>query len=148
MTLFFPDLNVWLALSDGAHKHHGAARNWLARLAGKDKLAFSRFTQIGLLRLLTNQAVMGDQIQTLQQAWRIYDRWLEDPRVEFCIEPRGVDSSFRKITRLFALHPASKTIGDCWLLAFAADIQATLITFDLALCSHAKKLGHSATIPS
>jgi hypothetical protein len=148
MTLLFPDLNVWLALSDGAHIHHAVARNWIAQLAGSDKLIFSRYTQIGLLRLLSNPAVMADQVQTLKGAWQIYDRWLDDPRVEFYLEPRGVDSTFRKMTRPLAAQPASKAIGDCWLLAFAADIQATLVTFDHALYGHARKLGHSATIPS
>jgi uncharacterized protein len=148
MTLFFPDLNVWLALSDGAHTHHTVARNWIARLAANDELVFSRYTQIGLLRLLTNQAVMADQVQTLKAAWQIYDRWLEDPRVEFYLEPRGVASTFRKITKPLAAQPASKAIGDCWLLAFAVDIQATLVTFDRALYGHAMKLGHAAVIPS
>lgn len=43
------------------------------------KLLFSRYTPIGLLRLLTNTSVMGDQTLTLRKAWNVYDRWLEDP---------------------------------------------------------------------
>ena len=148
MTLFFPDLNVWLALSVVGHMHEPAAWSWLARFSEKNKLIFSRYTQLGLLRLLTNPAVMGDRVQTLGEAWQVYDRWLEDPRVEFYLEPRGVDSTFRKVTKPMASLPASKAIGDCWLLAFAADIQATLVTFDIALCGHAKRLGHPAVIPA
>jgi hypothetical protein len=148
MTLFFPDLNVWLALSDGGNLHHAIAWKWFECVEGRDKLAFSRYTQIGLLRLLTNQAVMGEQVLTLHDAWDLYDRWLEDPHVEFYPEPRGVDSTFRKITKLFAAQPASKAIGDCWLLAFAAEIQATLVTFDRALYGLAKKQGHAAAIPA
>ena len=148
MTLYFPDLNIWLALSVAGHTHRLVAVNWLACLAANDRLIFSRYTQLGMLRLLTNPAVMGDQLLTLKEAWEAYDRWLEDPRVEFYPEPRGVDSSFRKITRPFASQPASKAIGDCWLLAFAAGIQATLVTFDRALYGQAKKLGHSAAIPA
>ena len=148
MTLFFPDLNVWLALSDAANTHHAVAWRWRNLLSGNDKLIFSRYTQIGLLRLLANAAVMGDQVHKLRAAWQVYDRWLEDPRVEFYLEPRGVDSTFRKVTKPMASLPASKAIGDCWLLAFAADIQATLVTFDIALCGHAKRLGQPAVIPA
>ena len=45
---------------------------------------FSRYTQIGLLGLLTNRVAMGEQTLTLRQAWGAYDWWLKDPRVEFC----------------------------------------------------------------
>jgi hypothetical protein len=148
MTLFFPDLNVWLALSVADHAHRSVAANYLSRLTANDRLIFSRYTQLGLLRLLTNPAVMGNQTLTLKEAWRVYDSWLEDPRVEFYLEPRGVDSKLRSITKLFASLPASKAIGDCWMLAFAAEIQATLVTFDGALYGHAKKLGYSAMIPA
>ncbi len=148
MTLFFPDLNIWLALSDAANAHHAAAWRWRNLLSRSDKLIFSRYTQIGLLRLLTNPTVMGDQVLKLREAWHVYDRWLEDPSVEFYLEPRGVDSTFRRVTKPLASLPASKAIGDCWLLAFATDIQATLATFDIALFGHAKRLGHPAVIPA
>jgi predicted nucleic acid-binding protein len=137
-----------LALSVAGHEHRLVAWNWLARLSTNDKLIVSRYTQLGLLRLLTNPAIMGDQTLTLSEAWRVYDGWLGDPRVEFCPEPREVGSIFRKLTKPLATLPASKAIGDCWLLAFAAGIQATLVTFDRALYGLAKKQGHSAAIPS
>jgi predicted nucleic acid-binding protein len=79
MTLFFPDLNVWLALSDTGHAHSASAWKWREILPDDHKLIFSRYTQIGLLRLLTNVSVMGDQTLTLRKAWGVYDRWLEDP---------------------------------------------------------------------
>jgi uncharacterized protein len=148
MTSFFPDLNVWLALSDAANVHHTPAWRWRNTLDADHKLIFSRYTQIGLLRLLANPAVMGDQVLKLREAWRVYDRWLEDPRVEFYSEPRGVDSTFRKMTRTLASLRASKAIGDCRLLAFAVDIEATLVTFDRDLYGLAKKQGHSASIPA
>ena len=82
MTLFFPDLNVWLALSDTGHTHSTGAWKWMKMLPDDAQLIFSRYTQVGLLRLLTNISIMGDQTLTLRKAWGVYDRWLEDPRVE------------------------------------------------------------------
>ena len=147
MTSFFPDLNVWLALSVARHSHSADAWKWVNLLPQETRLIFCRYTQIGLLRLLTNQVVMGDQTLTLRKAWSVYDRWLADPRVEFYPEPRGVDAEFREATELFATKPASKWIGDCWLLASANSIKATLVTFDRALYQQARKQGHSVVIP-
>jgi hypothetical protein len=61
MTSFFPDLNVWLALSDAGNFHHSKAWNWLNSLPHDTRLLFSRYTQLGLLRLLTNQSVMENR---------------------------------------------------------------------------------------
>lgn len=148
MTLFFPDLNVWLALSDIGHMHSSAAWNWLKALPSDRRLIFSRFTQIGLLRLLSNPAVMGDQTLTLRKAWGVYDRWLEEPYVEFYPEPRSIEATFRQTTEQFSSRQASKRVGDCWLLAFAAEIGATLVTFDQALNDFARKRGRTVIVPA
>jgi hypothetical protein len=147
MTLYFPDLNIWLALSDVGHSHNAIAWAWFNRLPADDRLLFSRYTQLGLLRLLTNNAVMGEQTLTLGKAWAIYDQWLEDPRVEFCPEPRQAEAGFRQATELFAAEAASKWIGDCWLLAFAQATHSRLVTFDQALYEFARKQGHAAVRP-
>jgi toxin-antitoxin system PIN domain toxin len=147
MTLFFPDLNVWLALSDTGHTHSASAWKWLRILPDDRRLIFSRYTQIGLLRLLTNVSVMGDQTLTVSKAWNVYDRWLEDPRVEFYPEPRNLDTGFRQNTEAFAARQASKAIGDCFLLAYAKELQATLVTYDRALHEFARKRGYAAVIP-
>jgi len=147
MTSFFPDLNVWLALSVGSHSHSPDAWKWMDLLPQDAGLIFSRYTQIGLLRLLSNTSVMRDQTLTLRKAWAVYDRWLEDPRVEFYPDPRNIDALFRRITEPFAGRNASKAIGDCWLLAFSEEVRATLVTFDRVLYDFARKHGRSVVIP-
>lgn len=148
MTLLFPDVNVWLALSDAGHRHNLEAWSWLNSLPRDSRLVFSRFTQIGLLRLLTNNSVMGTQTLELRKAWGVYDQWLADPRVEFYPEPRDIDVFFRRTSEPFASRRASNAVGDCWILAFAKGLNATLITFDRSLCELAGKQGHPAVIPS
>jgi toxin-antitoxin system PIN domain toxin len=147
MTLFFPDLNVWLALSVAGHRHSRDAWSWMKVLPQDTKLIYSRYTQIGLLRLLTNASVMGGQTLTLRRAWSVYDRWLEDPRVEFYPEPRGIDDTFRQITGPFAAQQASKAVGDCWLLSYAVAIRASLATFDRSLYEFSRRQGQAAVIP-
>jgi len=148
MTLFFPDVNVWLALSVADHTHSDDAWRWLRVLPADARLAFGRFTHMGLLRLLTNPAVMGKRPLTLRQAWQVYDRWLGDPRVHFYPEPRAADSLYRQILEPFAAQPNSKWVGDGWLLAFASGASATLVTFDRALNELARRNGHASVIPA
>jgi uncharacterized protein len=148
MTLFFPDLNVWIALSVAAHVHSREAWNWLDSLPSESRLVFSRYTQIGLLRLLTNRAVMAHQTLTVQNAWRVYDRWLADPRVDFYPEPPHLDAMFREATLAFSEKAASKWIGDCYLLAYGVQSNATLATFDNALLELARRQRHSAVRPA
>jgi toxin-antitoxin system PIN domain toxin len=148
MTSCFPDINLWLALSVSGHSHNTEAWNWLKAQTDEATLIFSRFTQLGLLRLLTNQAAMGDQTLTLGKAWAVYDRWLDDPRVELYAEPRDLDVEFRQATAPVAGKAASKAVGDCYLLAFAKASNATLITFDKALFDLARKHRCPAALPT
>jgi toxin-antitoxin system PIN domain toxin len=147
MTLLFIDLNVWLALCVDRHPHHTIAWAWLSGLPEDARLILCRYTHLGILRLLTNKAVMGDETLTLRQAWSVYDSWLEDPRVEFFPDPHTIEAAFRRVTEPFAEQSATKWVGDCWLLAFAQATHSRLVTFDQALCDFARKQGHAALRP-
>jgi len=131
----------------GWPSHNEESWNWVRLLSGEVRLIFSRYTQVGLLRLLTSRSVMGEQTLTLREAWSVYDRWLTDPRVEFYPEARGLDTRFREATTALSGVQASKWIGDCYLLAFASQSNATLVTFDKSLLRLARKEGYSAILP-
>jgi uncharacterized protein len=135
-TSLFPDLNVWVALTYEGHAHHSNAAEWFATLSPDAALAFCRFTQLGLLRLLTAEAVMSDEVMTQPQAWVAYDRWLQDPRVELVDEPAEIETRFRTLTRL--RQPATKDWADSYLAAFATVGQLTLVTFDRGLRAKVK----------
>lgn len=90
---------------------------------------------------------MGAQTLVLRNAWKVYDRWIADPRVEFYPEPRGIDAGFREATATFAGRAASKVVGDCYLLAYATHSDSILVTFDAALRDLADKHGHHAVVP-
>lgn len=135
-TSLFPDINVWIALTYEGHSHHSNAADWFATLPADATFVFCRFTQLGLLRLLTAKAVMADEVMTQPQAWAAYDRWLKDPRVEFVEEPAEIETRFRALTRL--RQPATKDWADSYLAAFASAGQLTLVTFDRGLRLKAK----------
>ena len=137
-TSLFPDVNVWVALTYEGHAHHRMAATWFETLQSDVSLVFCRLTQLGLLRLLTTDAVMGDEAMTQPQAWAAYDRWHQDPRVEFADEPADVEARFRALTRL--RQPATKDWADSYLAAFATVGQLTLVTFDRGLRAKSKSV--------
>lgn len=55
------------------HMHSDAAWAWFSRQED-NRFFFCRFTQIGLLRLLATSAVMGKDVRTIGEAWKVYDR--------------------------------------------------------------------------
>ena len=131
-SFLFPDVNVWLALSYERHVHHAAAKAWFERLGENARLCFCRFTQLGLLRLLTTVAVMGkSEVLSQEQAWRVYDRWSEDERILFVEEPSTIEPPFRSLSQ--SKRPAPKDWADSYLIAFAAVAGLKLTTFDKAL---------------
>jgi uncharacterized protein len=137
-SFLFPDINVWVALTYERHVHHVVAQDWLADAGPDVRLLFCRFTQLGLLRLLSAEAVMGDEVMNQKDAWATYDRWLEDERVEFLDEPPGLERRFRTIAR--RRHPAPKDWADSYLAAFAGVAQLTLVTFDRGMRTKARPI--------
>jgi hypothetical protein len=133
-----PDLNVWLALSWANHMHSGAAWTWFSQQED-DRFFFCRLTQLGLLRLLATSAVMGKDVRTIGEAWKVYDRWLEDSRVGIRLESVELDGAFRAATRSVSRLSSPKALGDCYLLAVSQVTEATLVTFDRGLASACQK---------
>ncbi len=125
----FPDMNVWLALATPEHVHAAAARRWWDEESGA--IAFSRFTQMSFLRLMTTAAVMDGKPLSMAEAWRVYDRFYDDDRVIFVSEPPEVEKRFREKAAGRSVSP--KVWADAWLLAFALAAEGVLVTFDKAL---------------
>jgi toxin-antitoxin system PIN domain toxin len=128
-SLSFPDVNVWMALVMEHHVHRAVAKTWWE--AAKGPIAFTRFTQIGLLRLLTTSAAMDGKPLRMNQAWHVHDRLFEDDRVVFLPEPMGVEAPFRKYSSRRTASP--KLWADAWLLGVASSAGGVLVTFDRAL---------------
>jgi len=101
---------------------------------------------LGLLRLLTNRAVMGDSTITLDGALNVYDQWIRDPRVELAPEPLGIDKQFRQALSPVSGQPATKAIADCYLVGFAAAARAHIVTLDKGLAGMAKRQKVSAAL--
>ena len=124
-------MNVWFALAHEIHPHHKAASEWGQSLGANVVVYFCRITQLGLLRLLTNQSAMGDEVLTQKQAWRAFDAFLVNPANRMIQEPAGLDPAFRELTDRD--ESSTKQWADGYLAAFALAADIRLVTFDRAL---------------
>jgi toxin-antitoxin system PIN domain toxin len=131
---FLPDVNIWLAMCISGHADHARARCWFDARADEDLLAFCRVTQHGVLRLLTNAAVMapfGDPPLTNEAAWSVFDALCADDRIDLVErEPSGIDERWRSFsTRATA---STRLWTDAYLAAFAVAGDYTVVTVDNA----------------
>jgi hypothetical protein len=132
----FPDVNVWVALHHQIHAHHRAARAWFEALEPECTLVFCRQTQMGFFRLMTTEAVMGDEALTQRACWTLYRQWLNGGKARLEGEAAGVGQHFER--RSQAGTPSPKEWSDAFLAAFAEAGKLTLVTFDRALAAKAK----------
>ena len=89
---------------------------------------------------------MGNDILTTGEAWKVYDRWLDDTRIDIRHEPPELNLAFRAATRSISRQSSPKAIGDHYLRALSKVLDATLVTFDHGLASACRKARHSAIL--
>jgi toxin-antitoxin system PIN domain toxin len=123
------DAGVWLAAIWGRHAHHPVARQWFDEQS--DDLLLCRVTQMSVLRLVSNPAIMGADVVSRSEAWRIIDQLRSDNRVLRAEEPDHLEAVFRALS---AQNDAShKLWTDDYLAAFAQAAGAGLVTLDTKL---------------
>jgi uncharacterized protein len=125
------DVGVWLAAVWGRHAHYPVASDWFNRQA--DDLVFCRVTQTGLLRLLSNPAIMGGDAVDRSHAWRLFDQLWSDERVLWANEPDELNAVWRAISARD--DKSHKLWTDDYLAAFAQASDLTLATLDRKLPS-------------
>lgn len=100
-------------------------------------MAFCRVTQMGLLRLLTHESVMGTDVLSSRKAWRVYRTILADERIHFAAEPFALEDEWKTITTQD--RPTPKIWTDAYLIAFARAAGMQLVTLDRAVLSMESK---------
>jgi uncharacterized protein len=131
-TLNFLDASVWLALLWSRHVHADRAKDWFEH-SNEEKFYFCRITQITVLRLLTTPAIMGNDVTSMSEAWKLWDQVCADDRIALLAEPEPIEPEFRRLSALRS--PSPKVWADAYLLAFASVAGLKLITFDRSLRS-------------
>ncbi len=137
------DVGVWLAAIWGRHTHHQVAADWFRQQT--DELVFCRVTQMSLLRLLSNPAIMGDDTIDRSQAWRTFDQLWADERVLWADEPDELDGVWRAISA--REDQSHKLWTDDYLAAFAQASDVTLATLDRKLSSRYPSVRVESLLP-
>jgi toxin-antitoxin system PIN domain toxin len=112
----FPDINVWLAVVVERHVLNRAASAWWNQ-DQSDAIGFCRFTQLGLLRHLTNSATMKGKPLTNRQAWKTYEALQADARIRFFPEWPALDGLLKTYSDVN--QAATNLWGDAYLAAYA-----------------------------
>jgi predicted nucleic acid-binding protein len=79
-------------------------------------------------------------------AWKVYDRWLEDSRVGIRRDAFDLDAAFRAATRPVSRLSSPKALGDCYLRAVGQVTNTTLVTLDRGLASACQKTRQPVTL--
>lgn len=120
------DVGVWLAAAWGRHIHHPAVAAWFEQQS--QSLVLCRVTQMSLLRLLSNSAVMGSDVVARSAAWNVVDEFRADSRVVWADEPLHLEPVWRALSaRDDSSH---KLWTDDYLAAFAQAGDLVLATLD------------------
>jgi toxin-antitoxin system PIN domain toxin len=135
---YFPDVNVWIAMSSPGHIHYPSATQWFNR-SREGRIAFCRVTQMGFLRLLTNRHVMGPNVLTPPRAWQAFYDLLRNTRIYFTEEPSDLSEWYVIMHRPGA---GAKTWTDAYLAAFAIGSGFTLVSFDSGFARHRRLSTH------
>ena len=124
------DVNLWLATLVSEHPHHAAATLWWRQLdlpAGV-RVAFCRFTQLGLPRLLSSPRVMGPNRMNHAQAWAAVRSVAAQEDVGFEDEPDGIEEHLAALVVPLASSPGFWS--DAYLAAFTVAGGHRIATFD------------------
>lgn len=122
------DVNLLLALATDRHEHHAVAASWFAGI-GTGEAIVCRIAQTGLLRLLNNPAVMGEEALDATACWALWRTLARDERIDFRTgEPPGLDAAFEGYVAGRALGP--KLWTDAYIAAYARSGGFELTTFD------------------
>lgn len=130
------DINVLLALVAESHARHKEVRRWWEQQSPETPIYICRPVQMGLLRLMSSEAALGDEALTLSQAWAVYATLLASGRFAFAMEPQGLDARWEKFCRPFRRSP--KVVMDAYLAAFAHAGGYRLTTMDRAFSQFAE----------
>lgn len=125
------DVNVWVALADENHTHHQKAREyWVNQSA--PKIAFTRVTMLGMIRLLINPVVMQNKPFALAEAISAYKAFRALPEVIWLDEEQKtaahVDSTLAQWAASDKLTPQVWT--DSYLASLAIATECRIVSFD------------------
>ena len=131
LSSYLADVNFILAILHPEHPHSLTANAWLAEISVAGSIGICRVAQMGAIRLLTKNLVMGDAILSGRDAWQYVKRLFDDERIIFVSEPSNFEQVWETICSWTPQGSSAET--DAYLAAFAIALKVTIVTFDKGL---------------
>jgi len=128
LTRFLADVNFLIAILDIKHEHSEQASSWLKNAGERHSIVICRVAQMGAIRLLTKQSIMGAGVLTGAEAWGYLNTLFKDDRFVFGSEPVSFESSWQTICEWTPKGSSAET--GSYLAAFAIAGNLTMVTFD------------------
>ena len=126
------DINMWIALTLETHPQHKSARQWYEKeLLLHWELVFCRPTEMGFLRLITQEKVMNRcsaAAMTNSEAVKFLANVYDDRVVSRADEPPATRALWLELADHFQAAP--NLWMDAYLAAFAIALDAQMVTFD------------------
>lgn len=121
------DVNVLIALLDSDHTSHGVAMDWFAQHA-REGWASCPITQNGCIRIMSNQSYPNAlPVQSVMK--RLADACRDDVHTFWSDEISLLNPDIVDSTRIHG----PRQLTDIYLLALAAENEATFVTFDTGI---------------
>ncbi len=135
------DINTWIALTIDGHQDHKTVRHWYDTAAlGQGDLVFCRQTELGFLRLVTQEVVMK-RCHALPpknaEAIEFLANVCGDPAVSRTDEPPATRTLWLELGGI--LQAAPNVWMDAYLAAFAIALGAERVTFDRGFKTYQKR---------
>lgn len=122
------DVNVFLPLLMPAHPAHGAAADWFDAQSDAD-VGWCLPVKLGVLRLLCNAKVMGEDALAPIRALDVWAALSADPRLtEIGRVPPDHEQNMRRL--IANREPSPDIWTDAWLAAMAISLSREVVTFD------------------
>ena len=97
MTSYFPDANTWLALVWEGYATTERPQRGSRAFRDRRVSSSAGIRSLGVAAVVTNAQAMGASVVNLQDAFALYDRFLEDPRIQLNTERDGLDRLARRV---------------------------------------------------
>lgn len=122
-------------LAEG-HSHRAAAVKWWDACDDGD-VGLCLPVHMSLLRLLSNQRVMGSSLLAPEKAWNVVTQLADDPRI-VNVEKAPPAHSKHWRANVIGREPTPDIWTDAWLAALAQSLQCEMVTFDRGFRSFPK----------
>ena len=105
-------------------------RYWQTACEERTPIWFCRSTMMGLVRLLSQVRMVGNDAMPLPQAMALYRQWVATPEVAMLPEPPGLEEAIEQILLSHGVSPPVRLWTDICLAATAKSAGLRMVTFD------------------